>query len=182
MKRFLLLFCLLPGLAQAQATLNLAECVSLLAKNNLIYQQSNLQAEAAQAQLRQTRSQMLPQISLGASQSVNIGRSIDQYTNAYIDQVYGNNSIGLNLQTPIFQGFKVQNQIRQGVLLKESAEENRTAVLNAQTVLLMQGYVNVLATKALYESWTDQVESSAYPGRQDLQTGECRNSGSQLAL
>jgi outer membrane protein len=160
MKRFLLLFCLSPFLAKAQATLSLSECVSLLAKNNLIYQQSNLQAEAAQAQLRQTKSQMLPQISLGASQSVNIGRSIDQYTNAYIDQVYGNNSIGLNLQTPIFQGFRVQNQIRQGVLLKESAEENRTAVLNAQTVLLMQGYVNVLATKALYESWTDQVESS----------------------
>ncbi|NIJ51862.1 TolC family protein [Dyadobacter arcticus] len=160
MKYLTLLLTIFVSYAQAQNTLSLAECVDLLAKNNLIYQQSNLQAEAAQAQLRQTRSQMLPQIGFGASQSVNIGRSIDQYTNAYIDEVYGYNSMGLNFQTPIFQGFRVQNQIRQGTLLKESAQENRTAVLNAQTVLLMQGYVNVLATKALYESWTDQVESS----------------------
>jgi outer membrane protein len=160
MKHLTLLFCLFASWVQAQTTLSLRECVDLLAKNNLIYQQSTLQAEAAQAQLRQTKSQMLPQIGFGASQSVNIGRSIDQYTNAYIDQVYGNNSMGINFQTPVFQGFKVQNQVRQGVLLKESAEENRTAVLNAQTVLLMVGYVNVLATKALYESWTQQVESS----------------------
>jgi outer membrane protein len=160
MKRFLLLICFLPATIQAQSTLSLRECVDLLAKNNLIYQQSTLQAEAAQAQLRQTKSQLLPQISASASQSINVGRSIDRYTNEFIDEVYGNNNLGVNFQVPIFQGFQVQNQIRQGVLLKESADENRTAVLNAQTVLLMQGYVNVLATKALYESWTDQVESS----------------------
>ncbi|WAC09854.1 TolC family protein [Dyadobacter pollutisoli] len=160
MKRFLLLFCLLPFLSQAQATLTLAECVDLLVKNNLTYQQGSLQAEAAQAQLRQTKSQILPQIYIGADQSLNIGRSIDQYTNEYIDQVYSYNALGTGLNIPIFQGFKLQNQIRQGVLLKESAMENRTAVLNQQTVLLMQGYVNVLATKALLEAADQQVESS----------------------
>ncbi|SKB56042.1 TolC family protein [Dyadobacter psychrophilus] len=160
MKHLILLFCLLPVFGKAQSTLSLAECVALLAKNNLIYQQSNLEAEAAQAQLRQTKSQILPQIAFGVTQTVNVGRNIDQYTNEYIDQVYGNNSLGVNFQMPVFQGFKVQNQIRQGVLLKESADQNRTAVLNAQTVLLMVGYVNVLATKALYESWTEQVVSS----------------------
>ncbi|MCF2503065.1 TolC family protein [Dyadobacter sp. CY107] len=160
MKHLILLFCLLPFSGKAQSTLSLAECVDLLAKNNLIYQQSSLQAEAAQAQLRQTKSQILPQISFGTSQTLNAGRSIDQSTNTYIDEVFGNSSLGLNFQVPVFQGFKVQNQIRQGVLLKESADENRTAILNAQTVLLMQNYVNVLATKALYESWTEQVLSS----------------------
>ena len=160
MKHLVLLFCLLPLFSRAQNTLSLAECVDLLVKNNLTYQQSNLQAEASQAQLKQTRSQILPQISIGADQSLNIGRSIDQYTNAYIDEVYSYNAIGTGLRIPVFQGFKLQNQIRQGVLLKESYQENRTAVLNAQTVLLMQGYVNVLATKALLEAADQQVESS----------------------
>lgn len=161
MKHLILLLCLLPVFAKAQSTLSLAECVDLLVKNNLTYKQGSLQAEAAQAQLRQTRSQILPQISITADQSLNIGRSIDQYTNAYIDEVYGYNAIGTGVNIPIFQGFKLQNQIRQGTLLKESAVENRTAVLNAQTVLLMQGYVNVLATKALLEAASQQVESSA---------------------
>ncbi|SEI81487.1 outer membrane protein [Dyadobacter koreensis] len=160
MKQLLLLLCLLPGLSQAQKVLTLAECVDLLSKNNLTYRAGNLQAEAAQAQLRQTKSQIFPQINIGANHSLNLGRSIDQYTNAYIDELYNYNSIGAGFQMPIFQGFKIQNQIRQNQLLKESAMENRTAVLNAQTILLLQGYVNVLATKSLYESYVQQVESS----------------------
>ena len=160
MKQLLLFLCLLPGLSQAQKVLTLAECVDLLSKNNLTYRAGNLQAEAAQAQLRQTKSQIFPQINIGANHSLNLGRSIDQYTNAYIDELYNYNSIGAGFQMPIFQGFKIQNQIRQNQLLKESAMENRTAVLNAQTILLMQGYVNVLATKSLYESYVQQVESS----------------------
>ncbi len=160
MKKILLFLCLLPGLLQAQKVLTLAECVELLSKNNLTNRAGNLQAEAAQAQLRQTKSQIFPQINLGANHSLNLGRSIDQYTNAYIDELYNYNSIGLGFQMPIFQGFKIQNQIRQNQLLKESAMENRTAVLNAQTILLLQGYVNVLATRALYESFVQQVESS----------------------
>ena len=74
MKRFILLFCLLPLLGRAQTKLSLADCVDLLAKNNLIYQQGTLQAEAAQAQLRQTKSQILPQIYISADQSLNLGR------------------------------------------------------------------------------------------------------------
>lgn len=160
MKRFILLFCLLPLLGQAQSKLSLADCVDLLAKNNLIYQQGTLQAEAAQAQLRQTKSQILPQIYISADQSLNLGRSIDQYTNTYIDQLYSYNSISTGFQMPVFQAGKLQNQTRQGTLLKESAMENRTAVLNAQTILLMQGYVNVLATKALLEAANEQAASS----------------------
>jgi len=160
MKQIILILCLLPAIAKAQTRLSLRECVELLAKNNLTYREGNLQAESAQAQLRQVRSQILPQIYIGSNNSLNVGRSIDQYTNEYIDQVYNYSSVGAGLSVPVFQGFQLQNQIRQNVLLKESAMENRTAVLNAQTILLMQGYVNVLATKALYEAAAQQVESS----------------------
>ncbi|CAG5004778.1 hypothetical protein DYBT9275_03445 [Dyadobacter sp. CECT 9275] len=160
MKQILLFFFLLPASVVAQKTISLRECVELLSKNNLLYKQGSLQAESAEANLRQVRSQMLPQINISSNNSINLGRSIDQYTNAYIDQVYNYSSVNTGFNLPVYQGGKLQNQIRQNVLLKESALENRTAVLNAQTVLLMQGYVNVLATKALLESARQQVESS----------------------
>lgn len=160
MKRILLIICFLPCIVQAQQKLSLRECVELLTKNNLTYRQGNLQAESASAQLHQTKSQILPQIYVSANNSLNIGRSIDQYTNEYIDQVFHYSSFGAGMSVPIYQGGRLQNQIRQSILLKESALENRTAVLNTQTILLMQGYVNVLATKALYEAARSQVESS----------------------
>lgn len=160
MKKVILLLCLMPFLGFGQRKLTLAECVELLGKNNLVYRQGNLQAENAQAQLRQTKSQILPQIYISSNNSVNLGRSIDQYTNAYIDQVYNYSSVGAGVDVPVFRGGMLQNQIRQYQLLKESALENRTAVLNAQTVLLIQAYVSVLATKSLYEAAADQVASS----------------------
>ncbi|HEV7347699.1 TolC family protein [Telluribacter sp.] len=155
---------LVPRLAAAQAAqdnaLSLSECVEILAKNNLTYRDGQLQAEAADAQWRQVKSQQLPQLSLGTSQSVNLGRSIDRFTNAYIDQLYNSNYVGAGLQMNLFQGFQIQNQIRQNQLLRESAIENRTAILNAQTILLVQAYVQVLATKALYEAAIEQVAAS----------------------
>jgi outer membrane protein len=160
MKYFLFALCFLSLQVQAQKILSLEECVDLLSKNNLLYRQGNLQAEAAQANLRQTKSLRLPQISVGSNNSVNLGRSIDQYTNSYIDQVYNYSSVGAGFQMPLFQGFRLQNQVRQGQILKDAALENRTAVLNTQTLLLLQGYVNVLATKALYEAAALQVASS----------------------
>ena len=104
----------------AQQVLGLAECAELLTKNNLTFRDGQLQAEAAQAQWRQAKSQQLPSLGINASQGVNLGRSIDRFTNAYIDQLYNSSYVGANVQAPIFQGFQVQNQIHQYKLLKES--------------------------------------------------------------
>ncbi|WP_247233131.1 TolC family protein [Telluribacter sp. SYSU D00476] len=171
MKYLLLLLGFIPGflvpeLAKAQgastpdAMLSLSECVDILAKNNLTYRDAQLQAEAADALWRQVKSQQLPSLALGASQSVNLGRSIDRFTNAYIDQLYNSNYVGAGLDLTLFRGFQIQNQVRQNQLLRESAIESRTAILNAQTILLVQAYVQVLATRALNEAALQQVEAS----------------------
>jgi outer membrane protein len=162
----LLLTLLQPRLLWAQqgthsgTTLSLTDCVELLAQNNLTYRDAQLQAEAADAQWRQVKSQQLPSLALGASQSVNLGRSIDRFTNAYIDQLYNSNYLGAGLQMNLFQGFQFQNQIRQNQLLRESAIENRAAILNAQTLLLVQAYVQVLATRALHQAAVEQVQDA----------------------
>jgi outer membrane protein len=152
--------CLLYFPVSAQQVLGLEECAELLVKNNLTFREGQLQAEAAQAQWRQAKSQQLPTLGINASQGVNLGRSIDRFTNAYIDQLYNSSYVGANVQEPIFQGFQVQNQIRQFKLLKESSLENSTAVRNSQLLLMVQAYVQVLAGKALYESAQQQVATS----------------------
>jgi outer membrane protein len=144
----------------AQQTLSLQECVDLLTKNNLTYRDGRLQADAAQAQYRQARSQQLPTLGINASQGVNLGRSIDRFTNAYIDQLYNSSYVGAGVQLPLFQGFQVQHQINQFDLLRESSQEGSSAIRNSQILLMVQAYVQVLATKALYESAQQQVAAS----------------------
>lgn len=152
--------CLLYFPVSAQQVLGLEDCAELLTKNNLTFRGGQLQAEAAQAQWRQAKSQQLPSLGINASQGVNLGRSIDRFTNAYIDQLYNSSYVGANIQAPIFQGFQVQNQIRQYKLLKESSLESSTSVRNTQLLLMVQAYVQVLAGKALYESAQQQVATS----------------------
>ncbi|MCP1383104.1 TolC family protein [Runella salmonicolor] len=146
--------------ASAQKTLTLRECVELLTKNNLTYRESQLQAQNAGAQLQQTRSQQLPQIGFSAGQNLNFGRSIDRFTNAYIDQLYNTNGIGLGFQVPLFQGFQIQHQVQQGIALRDAALKNQEAILNQQIIRVLQAYVQVLATKALYDAAQQQVASS----------------------
>ncbi|MEZ4903263.1 MAG: TolC family protein [Spirosomataceae bacterium] len=144
----------------AQKTLSLQECFDLLKKNNLSYRESQLQAQGANAQIQQFKSQQLPQIGFNAGQNLNFGRSIDRFTNAYIDEVYNTNYVGVGLQVPLFQGFQIQHQIQQGIALRDAALKNQEAVLNQQIIRLLQAYVQVLATKALYEASQAQVASS----------------------
>ncbi|WP_028523521.1 TolC family protein [Runella limosa] len=144
----------------AQKTVSLKECVSILEKNNLTYRESQLQARGASAQLQQNKSQQLPQMSFNAGQNLNFGRSIDRFTNGYIDQVYNTNYVGVGFQMPLFQGFQIQHQIQQGIALRDAALKNQEATLNQQIIRLLQAYVQVLATEALHKAAQEQVTSS----------------------
>lgn len=155
---FGLLYLHMPALAQS--TLSLQDCADLLVKNNLTYRDGRLQADAARAQWQQAKSQQLPTTGINLSQGLNLGRSIDRFTNAYVDQLYNSSYVGAGIQLPIFQGFQVQHQIHQFQLLHESGDANSLAVRNNQTLLMVQAYVQVLATKALFESAQEQVASS----------------------
>jgi outer membrane protein len=162
MKKILIFLCVWVGFGPllAQKTLSLRECVDLLTQNNLTYRESNLQTEAAAAQLQQTQAQRLPQFGFSAGQNLNFGRSIDRFTNAYIDQVFNTNFVGVNAQVPLFQGFQIQHQQRQNINLRDAALKNKEAVFNQQVVRLLQGYVAVLTNNALYEAAQQQVASS----------------------
>lgn len=144
----------------AQKTVSLKECVSILEKNNLTYRESQLQARGASVQLQQNKSQQLPQMSFNAGQNLNFGRSIDRFTNGYIDQVYNTNYVGVGFQMPLFQGFQIQHQIQQGIALRDAALKNQEATLNQQIIRLLQAYVQVLATEALHKAAQEQVTSS----------------------
>ncbi|TAF94265.1 MAG: TolC family protein [Cytophagia bacterium] len=162
MKKILVFLCFWLAFTQLQGqqTLSLRECVGLLTSNNLTYRDSRLQVESAVAQLGQVQSQRLPQMGLGAGQNLNFGRSIDRFTNNYIDEVFTTNFVGINAQVPLFQGLQLQHQMQQSRLLRDAALSNQEAILNQQTIRLLQNYVLVLATNALYEAAQEQVASS----------------------
>jgi outer membrane protein len=108
---------LLSMLSMAQGNkFTLQQCVETAITNNLQVKQSGLQSESAEVYYRQAKNNMLPNLFADVNHGINQGRSIDPFTNNYINQQvnYGNYSLSSN--TPVFQGLLLQNTAKQNKL------------------------------------------------------------------
>lgn len=160
MKFYITLFLTLTlGLAKAQ-TISLKECIALGLKNHPDYQTGVLTAEAATASLTEAKSLRLPTIGVDVYQSTNTGRSIDRFTNSYINDVYNSTYAQARLSQPLFQGFRIQSTIRQNELLVESEKLNLASTQNQLTIRIIQAYLKVLASQELYAIAQNQVLTS----------------------
>lgn len=159
--KFNILFLLLLAIGTSKAqTISLKECIDLGIKNHPDYQTGVLNAEAANAGFVQAKSLRYPTMGVQIYQSTNTGRSIDRFTNSYINQVYNSTYAQASLSQPIFQGFKIQSTIRQNELLKEAGKLNLESTKNQLTIQIIQAYLDVLASKELFEIAKNQVLSS----------------------
>ena len=105
--------------------LTLEESVNIALKNNLEVRQRDLQSESASILLKQSKRDLLPSISGNISHGLNQGRSIDPFTNAYIDQNVNFASYSLNGGITLFNGLLLQNSIKQNKLAFEAAKMER---------------------------------------------------------
>ncbi|WP_460470619.1 TolC family protein [Emticicia fontis] len=146
--------------AFAQNQMTLKECLDVAIKNNLTYRESQIQAEAANVELSRVKSLQYPRIGFSVGQDLRIGRSIDRFTNSYIEELYSTNGFGVDASVTVFNGFQIKNQIQQNQLLKEAGVKGIEATRNLITINLLQAYLQVLASQELVEVARQQVESS----------------------
>ena len=104
MKKLFISSCmvLMSVLLMAQGNkFTLQQCVETAITNNLQVKQSGLQSESAEVYYRQAKNNMLPNLFADINHGINQGRSIDPFTNSYINQQvnYGNYSLSSN--TPV---------------------------------------------------------------------------------
>jgi len=119
MKKLFISSCmvLLSMLSFAQGNkFTLQQCVETAITNNLQVKQSGLQSESAEVYYKQAKNNMLPNLFADINHGINQGRSIDPFTNNYINQQvnYGNYSLSSN--TPVFQGLQLQYTAKQNKL------------------------------------------------------------------
>jgi outer membrane protein len=83
----LFLFFSISGFAQeAELELKLDEEIAFALENNLDVKSSTLRAKTSGIEFKQTRNDRLPNLNANYSYGLNNGRSIDPFTNTYIDE------------------------------------------------------------------------------------------------
>ncbi|MFD2522426.1 TolC family protein [Emticicia soli] len=160
--KYLLFFSLTLSLsgAFAQNQMSLKECLDVAIRNNLTYRESQIQAEGANVELMRVKSLQYPRVGFGVGQDLRIGRSIDRFTNSYIEELYSTNGFGIDASVTLFNGFQIKNQIQQNILLKEAGVKGIEAAKNSITISLLQAYLQVLASQELVEVAKQQVATS----------------------
>lgn len=135
----------------AQETFTLEKCLQLAFENNFDLKGVKLRADASKVNLQQSWGNIMPSLNGNYNLGINNGRSIDPFTNDYINQKLTFSNAGLNVSASIFNGFRLKNSIKQNWYnLKASEMEVEEAKQNL-TVRVTLAYLQVLNAKDLLD-------------------------------
>jgi len=161
-KVFCICFCTLSlfftGFSQEKTTvLTLKQCVETALANNFDVQQNGLLMNTAEINWKQSKFNLLPDLSGSATHGSNQGRSIDPFTNSYINQNVNFASYGLNSNVLLFQGLAAQNTIKQNSFEYQATKMDWQQAKDNLTINIILAYLQVLNNEDLLTQTRNQA-------------------------
>jgi outer membrane protein len=153
-KRLLMIVAVLltHGVAHAQqlttdSVLTLRQCLDIGVKNNLLVKQTEAQMEASRVYWQQARENMLPSINGSINHSISEGRSLNPFTNGYLNQPITSANYNLAGSIILSSGLTLQNSIRQTSLAYQAGQMDFEQAKNDLTLNLIIAYLQVLSNE-----------------------------------
>jgi len=110
---YMSLHCVALAQKQQKKVYTLNDCIEIAINNNFDLKKSELNAKASKINFKQSRLDILPNLNANYNLGMNNGRSIDPFTNNYINQELTFSNAELRLNATIFNGFRLMNIIKQ---------------------------------------------------------------------
>ena len=142
------------------AKLTLKDCIDTALKNNIAVQQSELLMKNAQINYKQSQNNRLPNVQSLFNYGINNGRSIDPFTNSYIDQQLKSSDASVQASIPLFNGFQLKNTIKQNELAFAGATMEWQQKKDELTLQVILAYLQVLASQDAITLANQQAEIS----------------------
>ncbi|MBZ9629726.1 TolC family protein [Salegentibacter sp. LM13S] len=147
-----LIFISVSGFTQEQVLeLSLEEAISIGLENNLDVKSSELRESTSELEFKQTRNSRLPNLNANYNYGLNNGRSIDPFTNSYIDEELNFSNAGLNLGLNLFNGFELRNRIQRDRFNMEASEMEVQQARQEMVLNVTLAYFQVLNNTDLLE-------------------------------
>ena len=138
--------------------LTLQQCIETGIANNLDVLQSDLQVQADEISWKQAKLDRLPNLNGTAGYAINTGRSIDPFTNTYINQNSNSSSYSLGSGVTVFNGFTMQNLVKQNKLNYEASKMTLQQRKDNLTLSIIVAYLQVLNNEDLLVQARNQME------------------------
>jgi len=138
----------------------LQQCVETAFKNNADVKQAELLAESARINYNQSKTTMLPDLNAGISHSSYNGRSINPYTNSYINEQNNAASYSLQSSVVLWNGCSLHNYMKQNELNYEAGKMDAQNAKDKITISIILNYLYVLSTQEQLNIALAQVEAT----------------------
>ncbi|HEX8332215.1 MAG TPA: TolC family protein [Segetibacter sp.] len=124
--------------------LTLKQCIDIALKNNAQVQQTGLQLQTAAANYKQAKENVLPDVFGNVAHGINQGRSIDPFTNSYINQGVSFANYNVSSGIVLFNGYQLKNLIQQTSLTYEANKMDVQQVKDNITLNVILAYLQIL--------------------------------------
>ncbi len=128
---------------------SLQGCIDYAIKQNITIQQSDLQIQIDENNYLQSKINRYPDLNGFANQQFSSGRSIDPFSNQFVNRTINSNNFSLSSSITIFDGFRISNTIKRNQinvnLSRLSAEQARYDV----SLNIALAYLNILLNQEL---------------------------------
>ncbi|MDR0995547.1 MAG: TolC family protein [Tannerella sp.] len=149
MKPFIIaLACLLAAPVSAQKRWTLEECIRQAIANNIDLKQARLTQDARRIDLSTSKNSWLPTLNAGLGQDFDFSRSPSN-NGLIVDYNSASSSAGLQLDMPLFDGFKTSNDIAAKKLDLRAAVESLRKAQDDLAVNVASYYLQVLYEKEI---------------------------------
>jgi len=128
-------------------TLTLQQCIEIAFKNNPDVKQAGFLAESAKINYDQSKANMLPNLNGGISHTQYNGRSINPYTNSYINEKNTAGSYQLSSGLILWNGSSIQNYMKQYRLSYEAGKMDEQNAKDKLTINIILSYLSVLSAR-----------------------------------
>lgn len=139
-----------------QNTLSLKECIEIALKNNQNVTQSGIQAQSSEIQLQQSRLNKLPNVNASTGHGINMGRSIDPFTNAYVNNQLGYGNYGVGAGVILFSGGALNNAVSRDRYGYEADRMDFQQAKDNLTIEVILAYLTVLTNEELLNQMQNQ--------------------------
>ncbi len=124
--------------------LTLQQCIETALSNNLQIRQASYQAQTDKVNYDQAKGSQLPFLTANIAHGINQGRSIDPFTNSYLNQQINFANYSLNTGVTIWNGAAIRNNIRQNALNAQASEMDWQQAKDNITINVILAYLQVL--------------------------------------
>ena len=152
----------------AQKTLTLKECIDSALKNNQQVTDATYFSNTNKIAVQQARAQRLPNININLNQGLNTGRSIDPFSNQFIDQTIRFGNYGLGLDFIIFNGMQINNTIKRNKANLQAGEKDAATTKNIIALNVIRNYLQVISSQEIAKATALQLMAT----QQQLNTAQ----------